>query len=75
MVLATKLLAAVLRLYDYAAAGLSPRLATALFTIPAITLTNSTLLTSLLTHKVLLVMVVVALLPRVDNRSDMPRST
>ncbi|MEM7153457.1 MAG: hypothetical protein AAF799_11485 [Myxococcota bacterium] len=75
MVLATGLLAAVLRLYDYAAAGLSPRLATALFAVPAVTLTNSALLTSLLTHGVLLVMVVVALLPRVDNRSGMPRST
>ena len=73
MVLATGLLAVVLRLYDHAAVGLSPRLATALFAVPAVTLTNSALLTSLLTHGVLLVMAVVALVPRVDNRGGMRR--
>ncbi len=70
MVAATGLLAAVFRLYDRAAVGLRRALATGLFAIPALTLANSALLTSLLTHGVLLVIAVVMLLPRVDRRAE-----
>ncbi|MCH9684896.1 MAG: hypothetical protein K0V04_25900 [Deltaproteobacteria bacterium] len=72
MAAATGLLAAVLWAYDRAAVGLPGALAAALFALPAFNLANSALLTSLLTHGVLLVIGVAALLPRVDRAGGQP---
>ncbi len=69
---ATGLLGVVFWAFDRAAVGVSPRLAVALFALPALTLANSALLTSLLTHGVLLVILVVAALPRLDRSGEQP---
>ena len=64
MFLFTVLLWGVLWVYDSVAQGRDPKITTIMIGIPAFTLANTSLLTSLLHHGVALAILLVALLPK-----------
>ena len=68
----TFLLGLVMWLFDSVAQGRSQRLTSLLFGMPAFFLTNTALLTSLLTHGIGLVLLIVYLIPRAAPEAQEP---
>lgn len=64
------LLIIILKIVDYCAKGLDKRIGIAAMAMPVIALTNSALLTSLLTHGILLSIFILYLLPRNNHLTD-----